>query len=139
MTRDLEPLRAVFALEVHKLSGPDIFEGLRLRLRLRLPVLLLALRLLLLLLAFPLSPAQSQQQRKIRHEERAPKQIPRYVLSWVRIARQHHLEQNKTPPPRETIRERSDIAFHARCLLHSRSYTNRHRRRLDMASLQSKR
>lgn len=57
MTRDLKPLRAVIALEMHELSWPDIFEGLRLRLRLRLALLLLALRLLLLL-AFPLSPVQ---------------------------------------------------------------------------------
>ena len=65
MPRDLKPLRAVFALEVHELSWPEVFERLRLRLCLRLALLLLALRLLLLLLlllllAFPLSPVQCQ-------------------------------------------------------------------------------
>lgn len=55
MPRDLEPLRAVFALEVHERSWSNVLEGLRLSLSLRLALLLLALRLLLLL-AFPLSP-----------------------------------------------------------------------------------
>lgn len=67
MPRDLKPLRAVIALEVHESSWPEVLESLRLRLRpvllalllALLLVLLLAWLLLLLLLAFPLSPGQS--------------------------------------------------------------------------------